>query len=372
MQKFNIKTQIRRLYFITGIGCFQIAGASWVALLALRGFTILQIGFLESIFHIVSMTFEIPSGAIADVCGRKKTMMISQCMSIVSGIFMILSTSFWTIALAIAINALSYNFASGTREALAYDSLKKANREEQYDHFASTEMMLYRVSNSTATLCAGFALAVGYKIAYMTDVTVGLVALYFACRLMEVPACQVENKDIPNDVLTKETLCVRIYHCIKESVLFIKNNRRARVIIFVNALIGAVATLMLFFLQAKLPLVGLPNLLLGPALFLMGLGAALGSKLVSAFSHRKYANILAFSTFGIILAMISMFTGNPYVMCVGGFVASFSDDFLEVRTDIVLNHMIPSEQRATLVSICSFTFSIVMFFLSPIMGWLFM
>lgn len=233
-------------------------------------------------------------------------------------------------------------------------------------------MMLYRVNNSTATLCAGFALAVGYKIAYMMDVTVGLVALYFACRLMEVPACQVENKDIPNDVLTKETLCVRIYHCIKESVLFIKNNRRARVIIFLNALIGAVATLMLFFLRAKFPLVGLPNLLLGPALFLMGLGAALDSKLVSAFSHKKYVNILAFSTFGIALAMISMFTGNPYVMCVGGFVASFSDDFLEVRTDIVLNHMIPSEQRATLVSICSFTFSIVMFFLSPIMGWLFM
>lgn len=372
MQKFNIKAQIRRLYFITGIGCFQVAGASWVALLALRGFSILQIGFLESIFHIVSMTFEIPSGAIADVCGRKKTMVISQCMSIISGIFMILSTSFETIAFAIAINALSYNFASGTREALAYDSLKKAGHEEQYDHFASTEMMLYRISNSTATLCAGFALAVGYRIAYMMDITVGLVALYFACRLTEVPACQAEYANTSHAASIKETLGIRIYNCIKESILFIKNNRRARGIIFVNALIGAIATLMLFFLQAKLPMVGLPNILLGPSLFLMGLGAALCSKLVSTFSHKKYASILAFSTFEITLAIMSMFTENPYVMCIGGFVASFSDDFLEVRTDIVLNNMIPSEQRATLVSICSFTFSIVMFFLSPLMGWFFM
>lgn len=44
----------------------------------------------------------------------------------------------------------------------------------------------------------------------------------------------------------------------------------------INAFIGAVSTLVLFFLQAKLPLAGLNNALLGPALFIMGLGAALG------------------------------------------------------------------------------------------------
>ena len=42
-------------------------------------------------------------------------------------------------------------------------------------------------------------------------------------------------------------------------------------------MVGAVSTLVLFFLQAKLPLAGLKNALLGPALFIMGLGAALGA-----------------------------------------------------------------------------------------------
>jgi len=37
----------------------------------------------------------------------------------------------------------------------------------------------------------------------------------------------------------------------------------------INAIIGAVLTLVLFFLQAKLPLAGLNDALLGPALFLM-------------------------------------------------------------------------------------------------------
>ena len=46
---------------------------------------------------------------------------------------------------------------------LAMDSLKFAGREEEYNKFASTEIMLYRITSSTATLCAGFALWLGYR-----------------------------------------------------------------------------------------------------------------------------------------------------------------------------------------------------------------
>lgn len=46
----------------------------------------------------------------------------------------------------------------------------------------------------------------------------------------------------------------------------------------------------------------------------------------------------------------------------------FFDDFIEVRTDIILNEMIPSEQRATLISVNSIMFSIVMIVMSTLMG----
>ena len=49
MRNFNIKRQINKLYTLTTVSYFRIAGASWVALLALRGFSLLQIGILESI-----------------------------------------------------------------------------------------------------------------------------------------------------------------------------------------------------------------------------------------------------------------------------------------------------------------------------------
>lgn len=58
-------------------------------------------------------------------------------------------------------------------------------------------------------------------------------------------------------------------------------------------------------------------------------------------------------------------------MTLGGFVAAFSDDALQVRTNIILQDMFPSEQRAALISIESFTFSMIMSVLSPLAGVLF-
>lgn len=89
MFKFSIEKQIKRLY-----------------------------GIMESIFHIVSMCFEIPSGVVADVFGRKKTLMLSLLVSLTSSLLMIFSRGFWSTVLAIGFCALGYNLSSGTREAI--------------------------------------------------------------------------------------------------------------------------------------------------------------------------------------------------------------------------------------------------------------
>lgn len=358
MQKLNSEKQMKRLYAMTTVGYFNIAGASWVALLAMRGVSLLEIGVLESIFHVVSFCFEIPSGVVADVFGRKKTLVAGQMVSLLSALLMILSDGFCTMALAIGCSAISYNLASGTREALAYDSLKQDGREKDYNQFVSKEMMLYRITNSTATLCAGLALVLGYRKAYLLDCLFGLGAILIGLGLYEIQPEMAEKQ-------ARE----RLVNVLTESWKFLKENKKARDIMMVNAMVGAVSTLVLFFLQAKLPLAGLENALLGPALFIMGLGAALGAGAVVYFSGSRYRKILVLSTIGVAFAFAMTFTGNPYVMTLGGLVGAFSDDFLEVRTDVLLNEMIPSGQRAALVSVNSFLFSMVMILMSTAMGW---
>lgn len=119
---------------MTTVGYFQIAAASWVALLALRGFSLLQIGMLESIFHIVSLCFE-----LLRRCRRCfRATENADCKSGGRPDFRYaddFSTGFATTALALGCSALSYNLASGTREALAYDSLKQNGDEGFYARF---------------------------------------------------------------------------------------------------------------------------------------------------------------------------------------------------------------------------------------------
>lgn len=70
----KIRKQIGKLYVHTALMSFGLAGASWVALLAARGFSLVQIGLAESVFHMTSLLFELPSGIIADAFGRKRAL----------------------------------------------------------------------------------------------------------------------------------------------------------------------------------------------------------------------------------------------------------------------------------------------------------
>ncbi len=361
MEKKTARKQTFKLLSIDAVSGLAIGGAAWVALLYARGFSTIEIGFLESIFHITSMSFEIPSGVIADVFGRRKTMVASRAMVIISSLLMILSKDFFTVAIAIAVNALSYNLASGTREALAYDSLKAAGIENEYDSFAANDLMIYQIFSSVGTLLAGVALLLGYQKANMVDAVVGTVTVFIALSLT----------DVHTKLQGVTSVSARFREVIGKSAAFIRDNRKVRLIILVNALIGAVDVLIMFFLQAKLPEVGINKLWLGPALFAIGIGAAVGAKATELFPEKRYSRIAVMSAIGVSLALASVFTGNCYIMIIGGFIGAFSDNFLQVRTDILLNSMIPSDQRATLMSVNSFAFSVIMIVLSPVFGVLF-
>ncbi len=361
--------QLRLLYLNTSLGAFQIAGASWVALLAARGFSLVEIGFAESVFHVASLLFEVPSGVISDVFGRKKSMVLSQCMMLVSSLLMLVSDSMAGVLPAMVFSAFGYNFASGTRESLAYETLKAEGREAEYDGYASTDMMLYTFFSSLATLCAGAALALGYRRAYLVDIGLGTVCLMSALRLQDVGYAAAGEEEGKNG--TEETVWKKIFQCFRESVLFLLHSRKAMELILLNAAVGAAATLLRFFLQARLPEQGLPDALLGPALFLMGLGGAAGARLILCCRSWSYGRVFAVSAITVAGCVAAALLPVPAVMVAGGFLSALCDNFLQVRSDVRLNEMVPAGQRATLISVSSLCFSGVMIVLSPLFGMVF-
>ena len=366
---FEAGKQLRLLYLNTSLGAFQIAGASWVALLAARGFSLVEIGFAESVFHVASLLFEVPSGVISDVFGRKKSMVLSQCMMLVSSLLMLVSDSMAGVLPAMVFSAFGYNFASGTRESLAYETLKAEGREAEYDGYASTDMMLYTFFSSLATLCAGAALALGYRRAYLVDIGLGTVCLMSALRLQDVGYAAAGEEEGKNG--TEETVWQKIFQCFRESVRFLLHSRKAMELILLNAAVGAAATLLRFFLQARLTEKGLPDAMLGPALFFMGLGGAAGARLILHCKSWSYGRVFAVSAIAVAGCVAAAILPVPAVMVFGGFLSALFDNFLQVRSDVRLNEMVPAGQRATLISVSSLCFSGVMIVLSPLFGLLF-
>lgn len=358
---FNIRKQLSKLYVSSVISNLTITGA-WLAILASRGFSLVEIGISEAVFHITSIIFEIPSGVMADVFGRKKMLIVSNVMYTISTLIMIASADLFTVCLSIAFNALTYNFSSGTGDALAYDSMKKARIHSKFERYESNQLIIYRVCTGISTLCAGFALTIGYRLAYATNLIACAAQFIVLSTLTEV------NAKEKND---EQSLFAKIAECFRESFKFLKEAKKALGLMFCNSFVGAADILLLFFLQAKLPEKGIPKWGLGIALLFMELGGVVGSKLILRFPKAGYRLIFAVTSALVFAGLFAEHAQSYFIMTAGGFFAAMGDDALQVRTNAKLQKMFPSEQRATLTSVESLSFSLIMIILSPIAGFVF-
>ncbi len=103
------------------------------------GLTLEQFVLLNLIWAITILICEVPSGALADMIGRRRLLMAASIFMIIEMLCLLLAPrdgGFWLMALCIVnrvCSGISEACASGADEALAYDSLPAENRAEAWD-----------------------------------------------------------------------------------------------------------------------------------------------------------------------------------------------------------------------------------------------
>jgi MFS family permease len=96
-------------------------------------------GILNGIWAITIILLEVPSGALADTLGRKKLLILAAICMIVEMIALLFAPMnggqyvFLLFALNRVVSGLAEAAASGADEALAYDSLKEAGMESEWN-----------------------------------------------------------------------------------------------------------------------------------------------------------------------------------------------------------------------------------------------
>ncbi len=93
-----------------------------------------MVALLDSGALLAGLLYEIPTGAFADLVGKKKTLILAFLFLTIGNILMGVSSSLWMLAGSLWIFiCLGYAFYSGTMEAMLYDSLKTLKREKEFD-----------------------------------------------------------------------------------------------------------------------------------------------------------------------------------------------------------------------------------------------
>ena len=87
----------------------------------------LQIGMIYTIREVVKNIFEIPSGLAADVLGRRRTMITSFSLYIISFIIYSMSYRYGMLITATVVFALGDAFRTGTHKAMIFDYLDRRN-----------------------------------------------------------------------------------------------------------------------------------------------------------------------------------------------------------------------------------------------------
>lgn len=364
-QNLNLKQQLRCIYISDFFSGLRITDAVWVALLAARGFSLWEIGLAESVFHIVSLLCEVPSGMAADLLGRKKTLVSGGVCMVLQSLLMAFASDLFTICFAMGLNALAMTMFSGTTTALLYDSLKQEGCEEKYIQVSANSSQISMLANAVGSMASILNRFLGYAGFYLLNAAFEGVSTA-ALALMEEPI--VTKAQASRGKQTLRALPGQFTKLARNSLSILRTTPLAAKLIVSSAVVSVPSYLTKMFLQQRLIELGWPTELLFLPLLLGGLacvaGTEIGRRVRCRSMRRLYSACALLCGVGTLLVGAAPAWGGILGMML---VQGVLEVYL-LHESQKLNDAIPSDQRATLISVDGMAYSLLMIPASPLVG----
>lgn len=115
------------------------------------GFSFTQIGLIMMMFPLSTLIFELPTGAIADLYGRKASVLIGTLIMGIAMFSVFFLTNFYLILLAFAIMGFGLTFISGAENAWVVDLIKRNKKNYIQEYFSKKQ-----VFNGVGVFLSGF------------------------------------------------------------------------------------------------------------------------------------------------------------------------------------------------------------------------
>lgn len=341
-----------------GNGFFE--RAIFILYLLDQGYTLLQIGFLQSLVNLAMFVFEIPTGIFADRFGRKNSLIFGRVLIMVYFVGMVFADHFSIVAAAFIALGIGVTFLSGTEEALLFDSAKKDGKEKDFTRIAGRYGAIITLILAIAMALGGYLKEISWSTVFIVSIAFQVVATILTLFIKEV------EFDKPDEEEKRS-----FTYFLKETATFLRMNKASRMLILGIALFDGVISIYLLFVQQILNEAGYAIFIISSISAVITLISAFASDRAHVLENRFSPRIVLMVTVCFSAIFFLMIYSGVKVLLVVAFLGiSLSYYLFAPVSNTLINMEIPSEQRATLLSIMNFIASLIMFIFSPVIGFM--
>ena len=354
----NYKKNIPRLYLVKISKWFSLVMPIFLPFYESNGMDTQEFMVLKAIYSIAIVAMEIPSGWMADVWGRKKTLLLGSILASIGFLLYSFSYGFWAFAVAEIILGIGHSFVSGADSAMLYDSLKADKSTDKYIREEGRITSAGNFAEAIAGVVGGFLAVISFRTPFYFQFAVAAIAIPAAITMIEPKIHTIEKS-----------------YSINKLVQNIRNtfvsDQNLRISILLSALTGTATLTFAWLIQPFFRVINLPIEMYG--IFWTALNLTVGVSSVFAhkvalFFGRKWSILLV-----IILLSAGYFLSGAVISYWG---LAFLFLFYLVRgiaTPIFknyINEFTGSEVRATMLSVRNFIIRISFAGIGPLLGWI--
>lgn len=328
--------------------------ALWMTYLAFKGLSLWEIGLAESMFHVVSLIMEVPTGVIADLYGRKISRLLGTFMRIIYLLILFYVDSLPMALLAFTFTALSYNLESGSDTALIYDGMIADGMKDEFTQVQGKREVILQFASIIGVFTGGLLADISYAHAISLTLLVTSIALVVGLFFIESPYQKSEHRPSLKEHFKSMWLAIK------------GQNELLSLMALAGFFLSAMVSLH-FYIGIYLKDEGMTLSQVSLYLLISPLGGMITGLLL------KYIDQYSDKILRISPLLVSIFLGLvliPVLRIPSLFVLGALNTLVFVFTNERINEKIESAQRASLLSVNGMVYSIVMVVLFPLIGYI--
>jgi len=353
----GINGNVFKYYLILALLSLTFFTPVYILFLQNNGMSLTQVMVLEAMYSLVMVIFLIPSGAFADLVGRKWVIVagiIAEIFAIISYAF---GTGFWSFAVAEVLWGIGTALIMSI-DSILYDSLKSIRKEEEAKQVFSNGFFFTLFFIVIGSSLSGFIAAIDMKLTFLLTIIPWAAALVVALWFIE-----------PSVYKKKKFNLTGYFSQMNNAINEIKR-KDVLLVIIASGLITGFSTINYSLIQPYLKASGIPLAFFGIFFAIYSLTAALSSKLLNKIGTGWPAG--KFIIYGAVLLGISYlirgFVFDPVGAVFSSLLTAVLMGILVPNFLTLVHKAISSQRRATISSINIMLSSMIAGILGPFFG----